>query len=60
VVAQPPGLFLDLLQTLDRTYPAFQFSHLYVVIDHYKSHKAQAVEQGLAAHPRFELLFLPP
>jgi DDE superfamily endonuclease len=31
-----------------------------VVVDNYKIHKAQAVEQWLAAHPRFELLFLPP
>lgn len=53
------SLFLDLLQPLDRTYPAFQFSHPYVVVDNYKIHKAQAVEQWLAAHPRFELLFLP-
>jgi transposase len=53
------GLFLDLLQALDRTYPAARFTHLYVVVDNYKIHKAQAVEQWLAAHPRFELLFLP-
>jgi putative transposase len=53
------GLFLDLLQALDRTYPASQFSHLYVVVDNYKIHKAHAVEQWLAAHPRVELLFLP-
>jgi transposase len=30
-----------------------------VVVDNYKIHKAHAVEQWLAAHPRFELLFLP-
>ena len=53
------GLFLDLLQTLDRTYPVAQFSHLYLVVDNSKIHKAQAVEQWLTAHPRFELLFLP-
>lgn len=53
------GLFLDLLVALDRTYPASQFTHLYVVVDNYKIHKARAVEQWLAAHPRFELLFLP-
>jgi transposase len=53
------GLFLDLLATLDRTYPASRFTHLYVVADNYKIHKTQAVEQWLAAHPRFELLFLP-
>jgi hypothetical protein len=53
------GLFLDLLQALARAYPAAQFSCLYVVVDNYKIHKAQAVERWLAAHPRFELLFLP-
>ena len=53
------GLFLTLLQTLDRPYPLAHFSHLYVVVDNYKIHKAQSVEQWLAAHPRFELLFLP-
>jgi transposase len=53
------GLFLDLLQALDGAYPAAQFTHLYVVADNYKIHKAQAVERWLAAHPRFEVLFLP-
>jgi transposase len=53
------GLFLDLLATLDQTYPRPHFTRLYVIIDNYKIHKAQAVKQWLAAHPRFELLFLP-
>ena len=53
------GLFLDLLATLDRDYPPTQFTRLYVVVDNYKIHKAQAVEQWLARHPRFEVLFLP-
>jgi transposase len=53
------GLFLDLLETLDRTYPAPLFSHLTVVADNAKSHHAAKVEQWLAAHPRFELLYLP-
>ena len=56
---QTHGLFLDLLATLDRAYPPMQFTPLYVVVDHYKIHKAQALKQGLAAQPRFELLFLP-
>jgi DDE superfamily endonuclease len=30
-----------------------------VVVDHDKIHKAKAVEDGLAAHPRFSLLLLP-
>jgi transposase len=53
------GLFLDLLAALDQAYPPLLFTHLYVVVDNYKIHKAQAVEQWLAAHPRVELLFLP-
>jgi transposase len=53
------GLFLDLLATLDQAYPPSQFTRLYVVVDNYKIHKAQAVERWLATHPRFELLFLP-
>jgi len=53
------GLFLDLLQALDSAYPQLRFPRLYVVVDNYKIHKAQAVEQWLAAHPRFELLLLP-
>jgi transposase len=53
------GLFLDLLDTLDRTYPAPLFSHLTVVADNAKIHHAQKVQQWLAAHPRFEVLYLP-
>jgi DDE superfamily endonuclease len=53
------GLFLDLLATLDRTYPAPLFSHLTVVADNAKIPHAQKVQQWLAAHPRFELLYLP-
>lgn len=53
------GLFLDLLATLDRTYPATKFAHLTVVADNAKIHKAAEVEKWLTAHPRFDLLFLP-
>lgn len=53
------GLFLDLLDTLDRTYPAAAFSHLTVVADNAKIHHAAEVEKWLAAHPRFALLYLP-
>jgi transposase len=56
---KPTGLFLDLLQTLDRTYPARTFFHLQVVVDNAKIHQAAAVRKWLAAHPRFELLYLP-
>jgi DDE superfamily endonuclease len=53
------GLFLDLLRTLDRAYPAAAVSHLTVVADNAKIHHAAEVEQWLAAHPRFALLYLP-
>jgi transposase len=53
------GLFLDLLDTLDRTHPAPLFPHLTVVADNAKIHQARAVAKWLAAHPRFELLSLP-
>jgi transposase len=53
------GLFLDLLETLDRTHPAPLFSRLTVVADNAKIHHAQKVQQWLAAHPRFEVLYLP-
>jgi transposase len=53
------GLFLDLLATLDLTHPASLFTHLTVVADNAKIHKAAKVQQWLAAHPRFELLYLP-
>lgn len=53
------GLFLDLLNTLDRTYPAPAFRRLAVVADNAKIHHAGEVEKWLAAHPRFELLYLP-
>jgi len=53
------GLFLDLLTTLDRQYPARAFFHLYVVVDNAKIHSAAEVQKWLAAHPRFELLYLP-
>jgi hypothetical protein len=56
---KPTGLFLDLLQTLDRTYPARLFSPLQVVVDTAKLHQAAAVAKWLATPPRFELLYLP-
>ena len=52
-------LFRALLQRLDDAYPAPQYKRIYVVVDNYKIHKAKAVAQWLAKHPRFELLFLP-
>jgi transposase len=53
------GLFVDLLATLDRAYPAPQFTSLSVVADNAKIHKAEEVTKWLAAHPRFALLYLP-
>jgi transposase len=53
------GLFLDLLVTLDRAYPARAFARLSVVVDNAKIHYAREVEKWLAAHPRVELLYLP-
>ena len=53
------GLFVDLLDTLDRAYPARTFTRLSVVVDNAKIHHAAEVEKWLAAHPRFELLYLP-
>ena len=53
------GLFLDLLETVDRTHPAPLFSHLTVVVDNAKIHHAERVQKWLAAHPRFELLYVP-
>ena len=53
------GLFLDLLDTLDRPHPAPLFTPLTVVVDNAKIHKAVKVQRWLAAHPRFEVLYLP-
>ena len=53
------ALFRDLLNRLDASYPAERYTRLYVVVDNYKIHKAKAVEDWLATHPRFTLLLLP-
>ena len=53
------ALFRDLLSVLEERYPAERYTRLYVVVDNYKIHKAKAVAQWLAAHPRVTLLFLP-
>jgi transposase len=53
------ALFRDLLGLLEVNYPAERYTRVYVVVDNYKIHKAKAVEQWLAAHPRVTLLFLP-
>ena len=56
---QRTGLFLDLLNVLDRVYPAHRFERIYGVADNYKIHQAAAVRHWLRQHPRFALLFLP-
>jgi transposase len=53
------GLFRALLQTLEDAYPAAPYQRVYVVVDNYKIHKAQAVEEWLANHPHLTLLFVP-
>jgi DDE superfamily endonuclease len=53
------GLFLDLLNVIDRAYPAPQFHRIYVVADNGKIHKAAAVQRWLRQPPRGVLLFLP-
>ena len=53
------ALFQDLLICLDAGYPAERYTQLSVVVDNYKIHKAKAVGQWLATHPRVTLLFLP-
>jgi transposase len=53
------GLFRDLLEAVETAYPARRYDRIYVVVDNYKIHKAQAVQRWLASHPRLELVFLP-
>src|SRR5262245_29642060 len=53
-------LFRELLDVLEECYPAPQYRRLYVVVDNCNIHKAKAVGQWLAGHPRVQLLFLPP
>jgi transposase/IS1 family transposase len=53
------GLFRALLETVEQAYPARRYDRIYVVVDNYKIHKAQAVQRWLALHCRVELVFLP-
>src|SRR3954447_830846 len=53
------GLFLNLLNVLERAYPARRWDRIYVVADNDKIHKAALVERWLEQHTRFQLLFLP-
>jgi IS1 family transposase len=53
------ALFRNLLEWVETAYPARRYDRIYVVVDNYKIHKAQAVQRWLAAHRRVELVFLP-
>jgi transposase len=53
------GVFRDLLTLLDSAHPASEVTRIYVVVDNYRIHKAKAVEQWLAHHPRLTLLWVP-
>ena len=53
------ALFRELLDAIDWFYPKRRFRKIYVVVDNYKIHDAQAVGRWLEAHPRFELIKLP-
>jgi hypothetical protein len=53
------GLFRALVEAVETAYPARHDDRIYVVVDNYKIHKAQAVEQWLTAQRRVELVFLP-
>jgi transposase len=52
-------LFIELLNMIDRKCPAAKSTRVYVVVDNYRIHTATAVVEWLAAHPRFEVVFLP-
>jgi hypothetical protein len=56
---QTNELFRALLEAVETADPARRYDRIYVVVDNYKIHQAQAVERWLAAHPRSELVFLP-
>ena len=58
-VCKTNALFRVLLDNLEKRYPKARFDKVYVVVDNYGIHKAKAVAQWLAAHPRFAFLFLP-
>jgi transposase len=53
------ALFRSLLDRLQSRYSAQQYDRVYLVADNYRIHKTQAVQQWWAAHPRFQVLWLP-
>lgn len=52
------GLFIALLRTLDRAYPAARRIH--VVVDNYSIHRSRQTQLALTGLPRIRLHFLPP
>ena len=58
-IAKPPGSSWTCSRRWTAPTPRRTFSHLTVVVDNAKIHQAAEVEKWLAAHPRFELLYLP-
>ena len=48
--------YLDLLQTLDRTYPT---GNLYLIADNLASHTSGPIREWLEAHPRIQHAFIP-
>jgi Homeodomain-like domain len=54
-VRKTNALCRDLLQVLEASCPAEQYTQLYVVVDNYRIRKVKAVEQWLANHPRSPL-----
>jgi putative transposase len=50
-------LVIDLLRRVDRQFSSA--TKIYLVADNYCIHKAKAVEEWLATHPRFEIVWLP-
>ena len=52
-------LFRDLLSQIEIRYPARWYDRVYVVADNYRIHHAKPVHDWIAAHPRFQLLWLP-
>ena len=48
--------YLELLQTVDRTYPT---GALYVIADNLASHSSGPIREWLEAHPRIQHAFIP-
>jgi hypothetical protein len=53
------GLFLELLCSIDQSFPMTLYSKVILVADNARVHKAAAVREWLEVHSRFSLLYLP-